>query len=262
MDWTSVYQQRHNNAVAALHEAAESASISVPVATGRHNIPGWRFLGEFFYTYQDVTYPWDPAVVRAIRRIQADVVPLTVRSVWKQQDYGNAAHRPPVVITNHVVARALRNPIAPFHLFRCEQPYTPHSIMRCDAHILVDPRPNYIEVKWHDRRNREYGPDMPGRYLAHDWELYRVLADYHIDFGAMKQTPAEWAREELIAPDQAMAARRSRYHADEFAAFQRDQERFYCVEPSSVELKNAMMGDAPAPSKPFTMAVPSGYPAE
>lgn len=254
MGWVEEARAKHSNAFKLLRQAADNASISVPVATSRYTAPGWLFLGESFYTYPDVTYPWDAAVIAAIREVQPDAVPVTIRSVWQHANYGQMER--PIVLVRHGIARSIRNPVAPVHRFRCEMPYAPMLELRTSVHELVDLRPNYIEVNWHDRGDRRYGKDLPGAYIPCDWELYYALYERAVDFNTMKLKPVEWAQDELIEPHVARERRREEFLRGEDEAVQRELEAFYCLQPSDVELKERMLAPYENPKPAPRMVVP------
>lgn len=163
MDWLAEGRHRALSRLKTLQES--QPSFSLPVHDSPETAVGWRFLGEFYSCIPDVAYPWDPAVVRAIRSFCPDAQPISIKTVWKSSALdGNVKT---MVLVRHGIARAVRDPVAPTHSFHCRMPSTGAGIR---LHT-----PNYIEVNWYDKENRPWGYDLPGAYLPFDWEFYSSL---------------------------------------------------------------------------------------
>ena len=218
---------------------AAAPSISVPVRDTAESAPGWRFLGEAYSCIPDAVYPWDPAVVRAIREFCPDVVPMTIRTVWKSSRLDGEPRT--MVLVRHSIARAIRDPICPIHRFHCEMPSTGVSGVRLT-------RPNYIELNWYDKEVRPWGFDLPGEYLPFDWELYESLRLAYVD----SLMPDELS-EHLFSPYQARQNRRKKHNREERAYRNQDIQEYTsrkmeCV--SELEERDAALGEPEIPRTP------------
>lgn len=232
--WVAEAAKREKQFFRRLNHAMPS--YQVPVADSPYTCPGWLWIGTFFSCVPDSMYPWDPAVLRAIREFEPTVVPLTVRFVYRQADYGNLQE--PVVFVRHGIGRYERSVVAPLMPFSCDMPSTP--IPGC-RHL---PRPNILEVIWEDKK--EPGSDLPGPYLPFDWELYASLRQSYVS----NLTGKELARKMIDGHASERAREYNRKH-DEAAYITRDLEKFYSIEPSEVELKEAVLGREPPKPPPM-----------
>ena len=209
--------------------------------------PGWLFAGEHYTCIPDVAYPWDPAVVRAIREFCPDAQPILIKSQWVR-GWTESSPMSKMQIVRHGIARHVRDPKQAIHNFHCDMPTSNTGVSLT--------KPNYIEVNWYDRANRPWGHDLPGEYLPFDWELYHALRMGYEDSLSGAQLSAK-----LTVPWREREERRKRFEADERAYRDRDLLKYYREEPSDVEWKRVLFGDAePEPTRPqFTVA---GVPSE
>jgi hypothetical protein len=210
MDWIAEGRRRAKARIKSLVDSAPA--LTLPVRDTAESAPGWRFLGETYSCAPDVAYPWDPAVVRAIREFCPDAQPILVRTVWKSSRLDGEPKT--MVLVRHGLARAIRDPIAPVHSFQCRMPSTGSVGARLST-------PNYIEVVWYDKEVRPWGYDLPGAYLPFDWEFYQSLRAAYVD----SLLPAELS-EKLISPYVARKARREKFRAEEQRYTDRDLERY------------------------------------
>ena len=137
--------------------AAEYLSRYTPPATGaaRGRLP----VATIVQVVPDVTYPWDPAVVRAIRReFDPNMVPVWIRKVYKHDTggvevtgyHGIASHKwSPDVRVPLWVYRALMPTVGGFE------------------------RPTSIHL--HLREKDPQGVPIPGSFVPFDWRIYDGL---------------------------------------------------------------------------------------
>jgi hypothetical protein len=212
-------------------------TLSVPIRDTAESAPGWRYLGETYSCIPDAVYPWDPAVVRAIREFCSDAVPISIRSVWKSSRLDGEPRT--MVIVRHGLARSIRDPIAPIHHFDCIMPSTPVS-----GGVRL-PKPNYIELNWYDKEVRPWGYDLPGAYLPFDWELHACLRRAYVD----SLSPTELV-DYLVSPYNARQKIRTKQKKDEEAYVNNDVQTYAAKKiagMSDVELKEAVLGEPPPP---------------
>src|SRR3972149_6389652 len=154
MGW--VEQGRHH-AHSRLQSLLNSApTFTAPIRDSEATAPGWRFLGETYSCIPDAVYPWDPAVILAVREFCPDAMPILIRTVWQSSLLDGKPR--PMALVRHGIARAIRDPISPVHSFYCHMPSTPTT-----GRVRLS-TPNYIEVNWYDREDRPWGYDLPGAY--------------------------------------------------------------------------------------------------
>lgn len=243
-------KQRYVDTMNALQRSLPSYSI--PIGDSRYTAPGWLCLGYLYYCYQDVTYPWDPAVVRAIREFEPTMVPITVRSIWQKADYGNLDHNEPLIIVRHGIARVVRDARIPIHHFRCDLPVNPQTALPHDPHILAPVRPNWIELNnYADREVRPYGLDLPGAYLPHDWELYHGLR-----LGYENERSHTEISAEIVDARAADYNATEKFRSEENAYIQHDIEAYQdrrLADVSDVEWNEVLTSEIPTPEKTPTV---------
>lgn len=225
--------------------------FSIPIADSKYTCRGWLFRGEWFYSYPDVAYPWDPAVLRAIREFEPTAMPIVIRSRWQRADYGNLSE--PITLVRHGIARAVRDPIGPIHSFRCEMPVRHHKRdqLWTSPHLHAHQPPNYVEVNHYDRQVRPFGPDLPGAYLPFDWSFYHMLYESY-ENGRRHQDISRDYLDEIEAQDREFE--KSKYdHVDRDAEAYMDK---VAAEASDYEWKSALAGDPDPDHTPF-VAVPA-----
>lgn len=254
MHWTEIVRRRHAAAQAALARRVNQMSVTVPIGDSDMTAPGYLHLGHFFSCVPDPQYPWDRDVLRAIRELCPDAMPVTIRSVWQWSNYGELGHLgEPMVITRHGLARAIESPVLPVHDFRCEMPSWPVLGLRLPGRSLEASRPNYIEVNWYDKEVRLHGMDLPGAYLPFDWEFYHALRrsdeQARADLAASRREVAEdgdvmavGAGARMVAEHQETIAHRDKHRREEAAYVTKDILEYHREEPSDVEWKQVMLG--------------------
>lgn len=256
-DWVEKARQEHRSYSETLARALPS--FSVPIGDSDYTAPGWLFLGEFYSCVPDAEYPWDPAVVRALREFCPDAIPIIIRSVWQWSNYGELGHlAEPIILKRHGLARSIRDPILPIHNFHCEMPCTPYPGLLIPGRDLADCRPNYIEVNWYDKEIRPHGFDLPGAYLPFDWEFFHSLRRCDEEFSyALRHSKraigpdgdpvATGLAQSLISPYKARLEERKKARAAEHGYIMRDIERYHSVQPSDVEWKEAALSQGATP---------------
>jgi hypothetical protein len=243
MDWTEIARRKHKAALDHLQQS--QPRISVPYADSNYTAPGWLFHGIFISCVPDSAYPWDPAVLKAIREFCPDAVPLGFRYVYQWGGYGQMSE--PIVLFRHGLGRYIPSLKLSSMDFLCDMPSTP--VPGC--HYL--PRPNYIENIWHDQNDRRLGPDLPGAYLPFDWEYYHALRK-----GYEENLAGKALARKLIDPALAEDSRRKDFKRDEGEYVDRDLRNYYSIEPSDVEWKEKMLGPGPEPVRRPSVVVGSG----
>lgn len=245
MDWMAEGRRR---AQARLKSLADSSpAFSIPIHDSPETAPGWRFITEIYSCIPDAAYPWDPAIVRAIREFCPDAQPISIRTVWKSSALDGNVQT--MVLLRHGIARAVRDPIAPIHSFYCHMPSTPRSI-----HLS---RPNYIEVNWYDKQIRPWGYDLPGAYLPFDWEFYKSLRTAYID----NLLPEELS-DHLVNPFIARRELRRKQIREEQEYIDRDVQSYQqrrLDRASDQELAELAAGVV-EPESPPAVSVPHSYP--
>lgn len=245
---------RAQNAAATQLLRQRLPQYSIPIGDSRYTAPGHLFLGEYYYSYQDVAYPWDPSVLRSIREFEPTAMPVCIRSVWQRADYGNLEQ--PFVLIRHGIARAVRDPIIPLHSFRCELPIHPtRSLFESQPHSLAKYQPTYFEVNWYDVNDRPFGWDLPGQYKPFGWELYRKLYSSYENNRRGKDISDEY-----LDAHRTHKARKDKFDKEEGEYIERDVKRMQAKRASlmsDVDMKNAMNA-APDPdaNRKITVAVP------
>lgn len=254
--WTEIARQNHQRAVRALSRQVNSHTISVPVGSGDYDAPGWLHLGNYFSCVPDAQYPWDPAVLRAIRVFCPDAVPILVRSVFQWSNYNELGHLgEPMILVRHGMARAVRDIGIVEHPFHCEMPIHAPPGFRIPGRTLAACRPNQIWDVWHDKQIRPWSQDMPGLYLPFDWDYYYALRrgeDLRIKMlresvrreDEKGQMVARGAADVTSDADQKLHADRRHSRADDRSYAFRDIARYHSAEESEVELKERSLGSA------------------
>lgn len=263
MDWTEVVRREHNAAQQQLAQAVNAATISVPIGDSDATAPGYLCEGLFFSCAPDPSYPWNPAVLRAVREeICADAMPITVRSVWRWSNYHELGRiDEPMVLVRHGMARAVRG-LKPLDYFDCTMPSVPVPGLRIPGRAMIDCVPNQLWDSWADHDDRPYGPDLPGAYLPMDWDYFRALKrgeDRRVQVlraGARHEDAAgnlvaAGGAKALIDPLRTDHLARRASRLDDRRYINRDIDRYHSIEPSDVEWKEASLGPRRKPSRTF-----------
>lgn len=154
-----------------------------------HTAPGWRELGVEYSCIPDAQYPWDPDVMREIRKIVPDAIPMWVRWAFlSPREKGDLYVK---VFGRHAIGRCIRNLGASQSPFRCEMPTMP-----CQG--LWFRRPNRI---WFIHQGpMSYGRDasLPGEYQPFDGFLLKKIEDTAVDFNQTEKEFIEAEKDRLI----------------------------------------------------------------
>lgn len=251
MDWLKNIQYQHAAANQALANRVNSASISVPVGDSPVTMPGWVKIGYFHSCIPDSQYPWDPAVLRAIREeIEPMAMPVLTRSVWRWSNYHELGKLgEPVVLVRHGIARVVRPPFpAPLEQFHIEMPTVPVPGLRISGYDIRDCRPNQLWSEWWDTDQRDHGFDLPGAYLPFDWSFFYALLDAdqtrsrllraaRMDKDEDGQHVARGAARPLIDEKKAETAAAEAHRKSEREGATAEIFKHYKDEPSDVEWK-------------------------
>lgn len=180
---------------------------NIPIADSEATIPGYIWLGNFYSCIPHVSYPWDPAWLRLIRRHTPDAMPMHVTSVWQWSNYYEHGRLDePLILTHHALGRAVRDPNHPQHEFYCEMPSYHIPGLKIPGRDLSDCTPNYIQIAcWDDITTKPWSQDLPGEYLPFDHELcsYSRTSD--------SESPAEYY--DRVVQPKLDAERRAKAHA-------------------------------------------------
>lgn len=163
-----------------------------------YTAPGYREIGMFYSCVPDPAYPWNPMIMREIRKLAPDAVPLWVHWVFMSpQETGNPKLE---IFGRHALGRVIKQQRRELTPMRVLMPTMP-----CQG--LWFERPNDI---WfiHQGRMGEHPKykDLPGDYLPFDHDLLAKVQDMA---KAFRMTDAEYREhlrkimiEEPIAADQ------------------------------------------------------------
>lgn len=139
----------------------------------------------------DAVYPYDPAVVRAIREFDPNVIPLFVRRAYK-------------ATTGQVVVRG-------FHAFASHR-WNPSGKPASWTNLVLmptysnAPRPTHMDLHLEDRNQRK-GDGLPGAYVPFDWRQYHGLRALYDEWTDKQKVT--WLQQN----DRAAQARRAREKA-------------------------------------------------
>jgi hypothetical protein len=164
----------------------------------------WRPAGVVVTAIKDVMYPYDDAVVRAVRReFDPAIIPVMVLRAYKSETGELRIHR--------VHAIASHQPLKEGVPAWSERVLMP---MRGRAR----PRPTHMDLHLEDRADRK-GDGLPGVPLPFDWRVYYALRSLYQEWSAH-----EVARFERERGRFAVAARQKEA-ADERTAYIYKQDR-------------------------------------
>lgn len=162
MNWAEVARRRNAGKMQELQR--RQPAISVPYADSPWTAPGYLYLGHYYSCVPDPLYPWDPAVLRAIREhIEPNAMPIVVRSVWRYSNYHELGRiEAPMVLVHHGMARAVPDlGLFEHQSFHCDLPSTPIPHLRIPGRLWADCAPNQIWDIWANAENHPWGPDLP-----------------------------------------------------------------------------------------------------
>jgi len=134
-----------------------------------HTAPGWRILGDDFYTCVPQAHmPIDKTVLRAIHSFDPGLIPM-----WRKQMFLPPGSVKPMVVTHYALGRRVRDPHGAYALLRVEMP-------RDAKH----PKPNLLEVILENQDNKEGGP---GSHVKFNMGLYHFLRKQYTDAMTAKE---------------------------------------------------------------------------
>lgn len=189
-DWLSLATTLHQHRVAMIKAA--TPEFDVPLRQGPRDAPGYRFLGEVYFTFEHPLFPTDPAATRAMKEDLPDYVPIWGRWYFLE-DAADAGGWREVYFDRHVIARNVKSARLRHHFGEWGEG---KSIYRAQ---LVGPEPkegwpNYLEGPWHYTRGRDLPhPDIPGDFAPHGMEMVRFLKDVRVRPRAGQTSKEAWA---------------------------------------------------------------------
>jgi hypothetical protein len=266
--WTETARRQHVAASRALVDQVNRMAISVPIGDSDYTAPGYLYLGHLYTCVPDPRYPWDMDVLRALRSLQPDCMPILIKSVWRYSNYNDHGRLgEPMVLVRHGLARSIRDPIMEMHHFQCEMPATAIDGLAIPGRSLAESVPNYLEHEHYSRDVRPWGYDMPGAYLPFDWAFFRQMELFYANGvyirrasqekrNAKGDRQAKGAASAYIEQKRDDLARRKRQRKEEGAYVHRDLSRSF-YEPSELEVRDAHLGGGPRKSAPVSIAVPN-----
>lgn len=151
-DWTNGTLPQGAGLERLMPTPEQMPTLRVPLRDSPENARGYREVGVGYSCVPDVSYPWDPDKVKAIREFMPDVVPIWVRWVFLRPN-----SKEKVVFGRHALGRSIREPGRDLIPFQCLMPSFP-----CQG--LTFEKPNRIWFIHEGDRNQDY-PDIPGTYL-------------------------------------------------------------------------------------------------
>lgn len=165
----------------SLNTPAPGTEVEFPV---RSRPPGWLVEGVEFQTFPDVTYPWDPAIVKACQKVDARIRPLWVKLVFKRP-VDDSRGWEWKVFGRHALGLKVDNPSAAgrehMNILRGFQDKSPPNLV---LEILEDNRP------W---MHEEDQGDLPGKYLKFGWYIYQGVRKLYVNTNVKADEPAKQA---------------------------------------------------------------------
>lgn len=114
-------------------------------------------MREKHYTYllsEDVTYPWNPAIVKAIRSFDPDVIPATVKRTYQLPTGGTAVFR------YYALLR------------RTTTPHSRHAHFHTHVGHMGGVAPNIEDLIFEDQKPEGTPDGWPGAFMPMTWDLY------------------------------------------------------------------------------------------
>lgn len=225
----------------AKEQAIRRAAHNAVLTRDADSIIGWRDLGMEFSCIPDPMYPWDPAVVKAIREFDPTFIPVWIRWVF-MKPLDEAGSYQTVVYGRHALGRVVKNPHGTLEPFPVEMPSMP-----CQG--IWFSRPNMIERFWMGPQQGE----LPGCYLPFDWSLWKFCRESYLETSAKK------LKELTVDATKDTKERREAATQDELAYRSRDLEKFVqkkLDQVSEVDIKEHLLGDRVKSAKPFVDLAP------
>jgi hypothetical protein len=122
----------------------------------------WRPVGVIVQMIDDVLYPIDKAVVRAIHEIDPDVVPVTVKRYYRTATGEERCYRYHAVASHH-------------WNWDAELPAWASGVLRPIVGPLTLP-PTHMDFHLEGPRR---GNGLPGEYIPFDWRVYHIIRSMH-----------------------------------------------------------------------------------
>lgn len=197
-------------------------SFSVPVGDSPYTAPGWLYLG---HDYSCVCDPQpDMDVLKAIRRIIPDAMPIRAKFVYQWSNYGELGHLgEPMILIYHGLGRAIKNLKRPADDFRVEMPVYAPPGLAIPGRPISDCTPNWLITNpWHDPDDRPWGQDLPGCFRPFDWSLY--YHTYESYYGG--EESAQEFEERVVTKPQAEATRSRASVKAENQRMESDRQKF------------------------------------
>jgi hypothetical protein len=221
-DWHRAAQVLHQHRLRMINEL--KPQFDVPLRQGPRDAPGYRFLGEVYFTFEHPLFPTDPAATRAMKEDLPDYVPIWGRWYFLE-DVADAGGWREIYFDRHVIARNVKSARMVHHFGRWGNG---KNIYRAQ---LVGPEPkegwpNYLEGPWHYKRGRELPhPDIPGDFAPHGMEMVRFLRDVRVRARAGQTSKDAWSQR-LVHVPMAEARRRAAGKKSERDRIETERRRY------------------------------------
>lgn len=235
MSWVHTAKAKWLAEMAAME--ASAPKVAAPV---RDHAPGWIEVGAFYSCVEDPAYPWDPAVVQAIREICPDFIPMWVNWVFSEPIDTEGKGREHV-FGRHVIARYVDNPLLK-HDFEVLMPSYPSKI--------IPRRPNYIELILEGEPIDPRNTDLPGEYMPLDWDVVAGLKRAYTEVDTK-----EW-RERFIEARREKVRKVQERRAEENFYKQRELQKYADKQFENVSeamARDYALGDNRKPVKPTVL---------
>lgn len=226
-----------------------SGGAPIPTKRQFHHMPmGQKTRDDIYQVWfgysacDSEVYPFDKDVVRAIRRIDPNFVPLVVRKVFAFPSGGHAIYE------NHVLAHVDPNPKTASHANRLKVlwPTNPNSVNYGFAGrgwVLWDDEIKGPKIPWH--------PDLPYQFEALSWKHLPLIEASHREWKHRVDAMKEAAQ---IAEHNAMLQAKAEQKGDEEVAYRVEHDAKYtqrALESLSGPEIEQMGRFRPYESKPF-----------
>lgn len=167
------------------------SGLSIPT----HKVPvglrrGWRPYAVEVSAIPDPLYPYDPAVVEAIRNeFDPGIIPLIVRRVYRADTGELRTARFHAIATHRWTDEHMTEPPEPW-TFRVMLPLLYEGPYGDDFR-----RPNRMAMHIEDRTSR-LGDGLPGGYLPFDWRVYHLFRVQYQEMTAQQKMAYQKEAEE------------------------------------------------------------------
>ena len=181
-------------------------TVTRPVRDSFYSAPGWREL-DMEFSCCEGEYPRDPAVTRAIRTFDPDMIPLWVRWVFLSPQETGAPYVE--VFGRHAIGRWVKNPHYLHEPLRVLTPFH-----------WRGPTPNQVDLILEGVPDPR-AADLPGAFVPWDWRLYYFLRKAYTDHRSAKELAKQFVHDPAEAQRRAQEQVRA-----EFEYRQRDLQRY------------------------------------